>query len=82
MASMLYNPVETCTVIEQRELVIWLRNQATITHPVSYTHKHGQSHTQRETCVWKKIVLQTKLQRRLEGQENGECQENFPQAKN
>lgn len=32
--------------------------------------------------VCKKIIFQPKFQRRLEGQENGECQENFPQAKN
>lgn len=58
MASMLYNPVETCTMIVQMELVIWLRSQATITHPVPYTHKHVHSYVQRENCVWKKITPQ------------------------
>lgn len=58
MTSALYNPVETCLVIVQMELVNWLRSQTTITHPVPYTHKHVHSYTQKENCVWKKIILQ------------------------
>jgi len=57
MTSALYNPVETGTMIVQMELVIWLRCQAAITHCVPYTHKHVHPYTQRENCVWKKIIL-------------------------
>lgn len=51
MASMLYNPVETCTMIVQMELVIWLRSQATITHPVPYTQACTLICTERKLCL-------------------------------
>lgn len=51
MTSVLYNPVETCMVIVQMELVIWIRRQATITHPVPCTHKHVHIHRGRKLCL-------------------------------
>lgn len=69
-------------MIVQMDMVIWLRSQATITHPVPYVHKHVHSYTERKLCLEENNSSANKPQRQLEGQEDGECQENFPQAKN
>lgn len=51
MASVLYNPVEIRMVIVQMELVIWLRRQATITHPVPCTRKLVHIHSGKKLCL-------------------------------
>lgn len=54
MTSALYNPVETCMMIVQMELVIWLRSQDTITHSVSYTPKQVHSKHREKTVSGRK----------------------------
>lgn len=54
MTSALYNPVETCMMIAQMELVIWLRSQDTITHSVPYTREQVHSKHREKTVSGRK----------------------------
>lgn len=81
VTNVLYNPVETYTIIVQMELVIWL-SQATITHPVPYAHSHVHSYTWRKKLCLEENNSSANSLRHLEEQGNCGCQENFPQAKN